>query len=375
MRTLAFDAASFPSSASAARPPRAALALAAFATLALACAGPADSSLGAEGQAGALGQGPAPWSPQDDGPGEGGLGPGVGPYVPYDGGTRVTGHLGPSGGTLSRLLFAVVGDTRPAVVDDTGGYPTDVITAIYSGIRALQPSPPMVVSTGDYLFATLPRRGGDSQANPQLDIYMQARAAYPGVLFPALGNHECTGATNSNCGPGAADGVTANYSAFLEKMLAPIGKTEPYYAVEVAGPGATWTAKFVVVAANAWSAAQGTWLESTLSKTSTYTFVVRHEPASATSAPGVTPSEQVMARHPYTLAIVGHSHTYAHERETPRQVIVGNGGAPLSGKEYGFAVFSQRADGDIVVDMLHWQTLAADASFHFVVRPDGGASR
>jgi hypothetical protein len=79
-----------------------------------------------------------------------------------------------------------------------------------------------------------------------------------------------------------------------------------------------------------------------------------------------------MARHPYTLAIVGHSHTYGHDRETPRQVLVGNGGAPLSSKDYGFAVFSQRPDGAIEVDMLQWQTLGADPSFHFAVRPDGG---
>jgi hypothetical protein len=158
-------------------------------------------------------------------------------------------------------------------------------------------------------------------------------------------------------------------------MLAPIGKTQPYYAIDVGAADATWTAKFVFVAANAWSSAQDTWLESTLSKPSTYTFVIRHEPASATTAPGVTPSELVMARHPYTLAIVGHSHTYAHDRETPRQVLVGNGGAPLSSKDYGFAVFSQQADGAVDVDMLQWQTLAADASFHFAVQPDGSAAR
>ncbi len=287
----------------------------------------------------------------------------------------MTGHIGPDGGTLSRLLFAAVGDTRPATVDDTGGYPTDVITTIYADIRALEPRPAMVVSTGDYVFAAPAPRGGDSQASPQLDIYMQARARFPGALFPALGNHECTGATSSNCGRGAADGVTANYTAFLEKMLAPIGKTEPYYAIDIAGADATWTAKFVFVAANAWSSAQEGWLDSALARPTTYTFVVRHEPASATSAPGVTPSERLMARYPYTLAIVGHSHTYAHDSEAPRQVLVGNGGAPLSSKDYGFAIFSQRPDGAIDVDMLQWQTLNADPSFHFTVRPDGSAAR
>jgi hypothetical protein len=296
------------------------------------------------------------------------------PPLPYRGGPPVVGRVTADGGTLSRLLFAVVGDTRPATVDDVGGYPTDVITTIYAGIRALDPRPAMVLSTGDYVFASTPPRGGDSQAGPQLDIYLRARARFPGPLFPALGNHECTGATSSNCGAGTADGVTANYSAFLEKMLAPIGQAKPYYAIDIEAADATWTAKVVFVAANAWSTDQGAWLEGALSKPSTYTFVVRHEPASATSAPGVTPSEAVMARHPYTLAIVGHGHTYAHDRETPRQVLVGNGGAPLSSKDYGFAVFSQRPDGAIDVDMLHWQSLIADASFHFAVWPDGSAA-
>ena len=50
---------------------------------------------------------------------------------------------------------------------------------------------------------------------------------------------------------------------------------------------------------------------------------------------------------------------------------MGNGGAPLSSKDYGFAVFSQRTDGAIEVDMLHWQRLTPDRSFHFAVRPDG----
>jgi Calcineurin-like phosphoesterase len=286
-----------------------------------------------------------------------------------------TSPIGADGGTLPRLVFAVVGDTRPATVDDTAGYPVGIITAIFAGLRAVEPRPALAVSTGDYLFASTPPRDGDSQAGPQLDIYMQARARFPGPLFPALGNHECTGATSSNCGPGGRDGVTANYSAFLEKMLAPIGKATPYYAVDLAAADATWTAKFVFVAANAWSSAQEAWLESALAKPSTYTFVVRHEPASATSAPGVTPSELVMARHPYTLAIVGHSHTYSHDPETPRQVLVGNGGAPLTSKDYGFALFSQRPDGVLDVDMLQWQTRCADPSFHFAVRPDGSAAR
>ena len=78
-----------------------------------------------------------------------------------------------------------------------------------------------------------------------------------------------------------------------------------------------------------------------------------------------------MARYPYTLALVGHDHSYGRFAARPREVIVGNGGAPLSSKDYGFALFAQRADGAIVVDMVNWHTMAIDESFHFVVLPDG----
>jgi hypothetical protein len=305
---------------------------------------------------------------------------GAGPFVPYAAGLPVAGQVGADGGALSRLLFAVVGDSRPATVDDTNGYPAHVVATLFSDIAALRPRPPMVLSTGDYVFASASRAsrasppGASGQAAPQLDVYLQARARFPGAFFPAMGNHECTGATSSNCGAGASSGEPSNYAAFVDKMLAPIGEAAPYYAIDVVAPDAAWTAKFVFVAANAWSGAQEAWLESTMARPSTYTFVVRHEPATADAAPGVTPSEAIMARHPYTLAIVGHSHTYRHDVARPREVLIGNGGAPLSSKDYGFGVFSQRSNGVIDVDMLDWQTGRADASFHFAVKPDGAAT-
>lgn len=165
--------------------------------------------------------------------------------------------------------------------------------------------------------------------------------------------------------------MTANYAAFVSKLLGPLGLSLPYFVVDVAAPDATWTAKLVFVAANAWSAAQAAWLDAALARSTTYTFVVRHEPASASTAPGVLPSEAILAKHPYTLAIVGHSHTYAHSASAPREVLVGNGGAPLTSKTYGFALFAQRADGAIAVDMFDWQTVTPDASFHFVVDAQG----
>ena len=88
------------------------------------------------------------------------------------------------------------------------------------------------------------------------------------------------------------------------------------------------------------------------------------------TAPGVTPSENIMAMHPYTLSIVGHTHTY--ERSGPREVIIGNGGAPLSGGvDYGFGMISQQGDGSIAVDVIDYTTGLADSTFHFALNPDG----
>ncbi|AKU96684.1 hypothetical protein AKJ09_03348 [Labilithrix luteola] len=225
---------------------------------------------------------------------------------------------------------------------------------------------PFVVTSGDYIFST----GNGTQATPQFDLYIAARNLYPGPVFPALGNHECDGNVTSNCGAGAKTGVTANYTAFLSKMLAPIGQTNPYYSIDVNAQDASWTAKFVFVAANAWSPAQDAWLRKVLAKPTTYTFIVRHEPSQAATAPGVKPSEQIMAQYPYTLAIVGHTHTYG--KTGPRQVTIGNGGAPLvSGSNFGFGLVNQRPDKAIEVDVIDLASGKADTAFRFALNPDG----
>jgi hypothetical protein len=263
-------------------------------------------------------------------------------------------------------VFGVVGDTRPPGQDDTTGYPTAVITKIYADIQALSTPLPFVVSTGDYMFAST----YGSQVGPQLSLYLGARAKYQGVLFPTMGNHECTGATASNCGPGGVNGSTANYNGFMSQMLGPINKTTPYYSINVNAQDRSWSAKFVFVAANAWSADQATWLDGVLSPATRYTFVVRHESKSVTSAPGVSPSEQIMAAHPYTLSIVGHTHTYEHSSD--REVVIGNGGAPLTGsKNFGFGICNQRPDGAIQVDIVDYSTGLTDGSFRFAVHADG----
>ena len=106
-----------------------------------------------------------------------------------------------------------------------------------------------------------------------------------------------------------------------------------------------------------------------MQKTTTYTFVLRHEPSSA-SSPGTSASDSIINGYPYTLLIVGHSHTYSHP--STKELLIGNGGAPITGSAtYGFGLISQRADLALVVDMYNYQTMATDTSFHFVIKPDG----
>ena len=271
-------------------------------------------------------------------------------------GGSVTTH----GGTVDCLSFAIVGDTRPSGINGTSTYPTSIITKIYQDIQAENPRPAFAVGTGDYIFAT----PNGTQSIPQFDKYLAARANFSGPMFPALGNHECTGATISNCGVGNASGTPANFTNFLDKLGAQAGQTRPYYSIDVKGTGGAWTAKFVFVAANAWDAAQAAWLETTMSKPTTYTFVIRHEPAGISGGPpGLDASEAILAAHPFTLKLVGHTHTYKYV-PAAKEVVVGIGGAPLtSGHNYGYVVVRQRVDGAVQFATFDYQSHALLHSF------------
>jgi hypothetical protein len=277
---------------------------------------------------------------------------------------------GISGGTLDVLSFAIVGDTRPPNEDDTAGYPTAIITKIWQDVQAASPRPAFAVTSGDYQYSN----PNGSQAVAQVELYLTARQNFTNVTFPAMGNHECTGGTTSNCGAGNTNGITANYTAFMSKMLAPLGVNLPYYVANIASTTGAWTAKFVVVAANAWDTAQGTWLDATLAKPTTYTFIVRHESSTTSPAPpGVAGSETILAKYPYTLKLIGHSHEYRYESQN-HEIIVGNGGAPLSGgSNYGYVIARQRSsDNAIVFSSYDYDTNAVVESF--ALQPNGTAA-
>ena len=261
--------------------------------------------------------------------------------------------------TLDELRFAVVGDTRPAAPNDTANYPTAIITKIWQDVEAEVPHPRFAISTGDYIFAD----PSSHEQMPQLAKYMAARGVFTGVQYPAMGNHECTGATASNCGQGARDGVTPNMTDFIQTMLNPIGVNKPYYAQQLTSGDGSWTAKLVVIACNAWSPAQATWLASALTPSTTYTFVVRHEEVSVISTTPCAESQTIIGQHPLTLLIVGHTHTYRHFA-SDRQIIVGNGGAPLtSGTNYGYVIVARNASGTLTVTAYDYLTHATLDTF------------
>ncbi len=272
----------------------------------------------------------------------------------------VTSTIDPhDGGTESTLYFAVIGDTRPANIDDTPNYPTAIITKIFQDVEALSPRPPFVIGTGDYQFTSL--TGGEQQT--QLGYYQAARQLYSGVYWPAMGNHECDGYTNSNCGPGSSyptPTVTANFTVWAGLFLQPIGESAPNYVRNVKAPDNSWTAKFIFAAPNYWNpSTQPQWFSSALAASSTYTFVIHHEDKGAPSAPASLSGIESAESGHETLSIVGHNHLWQHTSGSA-QVIIGNGGAPLnaSGQTYGYTLVTRQSDGSILVTAYDYETNA-----------------
>jgi hypothetical protein len=285
-----------------------------------------------------------------------------------DAGITAGGDAGPfssnvttSGGTESELYFAIIGDTRPPNPDDTAGYPTSIITRIYQDIQNMNPRPPFVVSTGDYQYITSKNVGscssytlGGEQAT-QLGYYQTARMGYSGIYWPAMGNHECTGYTASECGAGNTDGITDNYCAWSGLFLTPIGESLPYYSRTITANDGSWTAHFIFVALNYWSSAQQSWLTQQLAQSATYTFVIHHENSSAGS-PTPLSTVEGMEGSVETLSIVGHSHTWAGSSGS-KELLVGNGGAPVTGgATYGYTTVLRQPNGSLVVTNYDYQS-------------------
>jgi cation diffusion facilitator CzcD-associated flavoprotein CzcO len=76
-----------------------------------------------------------------------------------------------------------------------------------------------------------------------------------------------------------------------------------------------------------------------------------------------TQSQTIINAHPLTLMIVGHTHEYRHE-SYDKEIIVGNGGAPLtSGTNYGYVIVSRNASGTLTVTAYDYMSHATLDTF------------
>jgi hypothetical protein len=295
--------------------------------------------------------------------------------------------------TMSNLVFGAFGDVRPNNPNDTASYPDGILSAVFAGLTAKGVT--FSVDAGDHCFQSTISSGSYCHTQFVSHFMADEEANYAGTLIPTMGNHEGCGteaATSGNC-TSWTSGLVHDY--LVDIVQPTTGQSAfPYYSILLHG---NWgTAKFVFVAANAWTSAQNAWLTSTLNVPTTYTFVVRHEPFNDTRAPGVTPSESLYESHygagTLTLSITGHNHLVQLPGGTqpygdtfgatqPYETILGNAGAPLdAGPYYGFAVFARRAsDGAIVAQAYEAMSSdgvtpindVADPNFRFAVNANG----
>jgi hypothetical protein len=278
------------------------------------------------------------------------------PPPPPDAGTTlpaISGSVGPNGGSVSRLFFAITGDTRPDTINSTSTYPTTLVNKIYTDIQGMSPRPQFVVATGDYMFASTT----SSTASTQINLYAQGAALFTGgPLYPVMGNHECDGSTTGNCSGRTTDNITA----FKTTLLANIGKTKTYYTVSFSSSVASypWTAKLIVLSCNEWDSTQLSWFNQQVAVPTTYTFITRHESSNADAiAPCINDTDPVITAHPPNLLLVGHTHTFEVFKKSSMynmlpvdEVVAGMGGAqqqlnPGQIPVFGYATIEQIATG------------------------------
>lgn len=248
-----------------------------------------------------------------------------------------SGSVGPAGGSVDRLWFAVTGDTRPPECDATNDYPRATIGQIAASMKALEVQ--FALDLGDHMYVC---NGSAAEAREQMGMYLTAVARGPSTWFMTLGNHECGSWGRS--GPGCFDpAADANFGAYM----AALGRPRPYYAVDIStGLG---LARLVVVADDAWDEGQAAWLERTLADADARaqtTLVARHHPMSG-ARQGRPDIVAAIERHAAALLFSAHLHTYAHGSDHGgRAVVLGLGGAP-SRMPPGFATVLQNGDGSL----------------------------
>ena len=255
------------------------------------------------------------------------------------GGTGGASGIGPLGGTVDLLRFAVTGDTRPPACEDNAHYPTAVINGIADGAQARGAQ--FGLDLGDHMYVC---NSSLAEATIQMNMYMQAIHRFSNQWFMTMGNHECW---HGPCLPGSS---SANYVAFMS-ALSQVSSL-PYYTFNVHTRHGLAT--FIVLADNAWDSTQSAWFERTLATAdtaATYTIVARHHPEGDTSVVTNPEAVTILRRHKFALFLTGHAHSYKHmTTDNGRDVVIGIGGAPLlaAGSTFnGYAMVEQQATGEL----------------------------
>jgi hypothetical protein len=279
-------------------------------------------------------------------------------FKPADCTTPQGGTVTASGGTVDRLYFGYTGDTRPD--HNVSSYPSslqNVINNIY--LQMGQQGVQFALDGGDHMEA-----GNGSDAAGNMASYTTATAMLGKPVFMTMGNHECTKSSSSDCGSGAC-GTDYKCSAFLD-ALKPIS-TLPYYRVDVMTNSGK--AVFLVVADDAWDSTQQTWLTNQLNdadKNAKYTFVSKHHPDQNVDQPYFQTIYNLVTSHKYTLFLTGHSHEYKRQRNDPRAVVMGLGGAPFDNPNqmwWGYLTVMQCPDDKMYVTVYDQATGMAKDTF------------
>ena len=236
------------------------------------------------------------------------------------------------------LKFAVFGDARPPLPEESWNYPSKTVKAIFAAAQSNGAQ--FVVGTGDYMNALT-----QSAVDQQLAQLVEAESQFSGPVYHALGNHECLTKTQVNCPKGDESPAIR---AYMDRLV-PTGTAKPYYRVDF--DTRFGKAKIILIAGNAWSNEQNDWLKHELADKTEYTFVVRHVP-SGQDAPGVAESDAILQTFEATTVFFVHEHEFRHLDS--QHVICGNGGAPLSDKNgfYGLLIVEQQADGNFALTEL-----------------------
>jgi hypothetical protein len=230
----------------------------------------------------------------------------------------------PAGGTVDRLYFGYTGDTRP--MSSSSSYSSSLQTTI-NGIytRMGKDGVQFALDGGDHMEAS---SAGDAQGN--MSSYLTAARLLGKPLFMTMGNHECATSFTNDCGYSGAATSDYKMAAFMNSLQSLSGQTSPYYRVDISTRSGK--AVFLVVADDAWSSAQETWLTQQLSDADAnarYTFVSKHHPDGNTDQASFQMIYNLVTAHKYTLFLTGHSHEYKHQISDRRAVVMGLGGAPF----------------------------------------------